>query len=273
MLNRTLLALAFLALPVAAAAQPAVPAVPPAPGARPAPVAVTPAAPVRPAAPARVGADDPPTSDVARATAPAFAPAAVVSAPAAPRPAPPASASDAPPTSGAPIATASAAPATDLAPTTDAAAATPAIPLAESLQTVTKNYTLTAEGNARFLATFATLPGVKTLDGGVMYRPLVVGKGTNSPLGRLDLVTVSYRGWMIDGTSFDNSPPGSPRNFQIAQLIEGWRTALLKMKVGDLWEIAIPAPLAYGPEGRPGRIPPNQTLVFVVSLAKVEYAG
>jgi FKBP-type peptidyl-prolyl cis-trans isomerase FklB len=114
---------------------------------------------------------------------------------------------------------------------------------------------------------------VKTLDGGVMVRPLVTGKGTTSPIGRLDNVTVTYRGWMINGASFDATQPGVPRTFQLAQLITGWRTALTKMKTGDLWEIVVPAALAYGAEGRPGVIPPNQTLIFVISLGKVEYSG
>jgi len=48
---------------------------------------------------------------------------------------------------------------------------------------------------------------------------------------------------------------------------------LMKMKVGDLWEVAVPADQAYGAEGRGARVPPNQTLIFVISLAKVEYAG
>ena len=106
-----------------------------------------------------------------------------------------------------------------------------------------------------------------------MYRVLFKGTGKQTPLGRADTVTVSYRGWLIDGTSFDSSPVGSPRAFQINALIPGWRDALLKMKEGDLWEIVVPADQAYGAEGRAGRIPPNQTLIFVVSLAHVAYAG
>ena len=66
-------------------------------------------------------------------------------------------------------------------------------------------------------------PDVKKLPGGTMYRVLVQGKGKAMPLGRLDTVTVSYRGWLIDGTSFDSSPVGSPRSFQLASLIPGWR--------------------------------------------------
>ena len=282
MLIHSLIALALLAaLASPALAQPAVPAVPPAAGARPAPVAAAPA-PVAPrpgpAADATRTSDAAPMASAPIPVTPAFAPApAARQAAATPNATVPAVAGDAPPTSDAPTTVARNAPVTApstgaAAPTTDAAAI-PAVPTPESLQTVTKNYPVTAEGNAHFLATYATMSGVKTLDGGVMYRALVTGKGTTSPLGRLDTVTVSYRGWLIDGTSFDNSPIGAPRSFQLAQLIEGWRTALLKMKTGDLWEIVVPSPLAYGAEGRPGRIPPNQALIFVISLGKVEYAG
>jgi hypothetical protein len=277
MLIRTLAALSLTTVLAAPAwAQPAVPAVPPAPAAkRPAAAprsAVAPAAAPAAAPGPAISADDPPTSAPAVA-GPAFAPA-----PAA-RAAAPAAAADAPPTT-APTATvaapaAGAPPSSDAPPTTvaSAAPAAPAVPTPESIQTVTKASPLTPEGNAQFLANYATLPGVKTLPNGVMYRVLVESKNKNTPLGRLDMVTVSYRGWLINGTSFDNSPPGIPRTFQIAQLIEGWREAMLKMKEGDLWEVVIPSALAYGAEGRSGVIPPNQTLVFVISLAKIEYAG
>ena len=86
-------------------------------------------------------------------------------------------------------------------------------------------------------------------------------------------MTVSYRGWLIDGTSFDASPVGAPRSFQLSALISGWREALMKMKEGDLWEVVIPSEQAYGAAGRAGRIPPDQTLIFVISLGKIEYAG
>jgi hypothetical protein len=251
MLTCRRLLLAFLACStVAAQGQPAVPAVPPAPGkARPAAQAAAKAAP-------KIDPDAPPTSDgpVTAAASPASAAAA-----------------DAPPTSDAPT---SGAPATAVASTapnrpTAAAPPQPAVP-----PTVTKNYPLTPEGNARFLADYAARPDVKKLEDGVLYRVLrAADPKSNGPIARGDVVTVSYRGWLIDGQAFDQTKVDIPAQFSLNAVVPGWRTALMKMKVGDLWEVAIPADQAYGAEGRAGRIPPNQSLIFVISLAKVEYAG
>lgn len=132
-------------------------------------------------------------------------------------------------------------------------------------------YDLSPEGNARFLADFAALPGITKLADGVMVRVVESGKGP-SPLGRQDTVEVEYRGWMVDGKIFDQTKPSQPHAFQLANLIPGWTAALLKMKTGDQWQIVIPADQAYGAEGRPPVIPPNQTLVFMVKLDQVAFS-
>ena len=41
------------------------------------------------------------------------------------------------------------------------------------------------------------------------------------------------------------------------------------MKEGDVWELVIPAALAYGTQGAGGLIGPQATLVFKVELVKV----
>lgn len=278
MLTCRRLAFAILAFSAtAAAAQPAVPAVPPLRNSRP---AATPAAPkpapqaaAKPVTAPVADPDAPPTSDAAPVGAPvAAAPASAAKAAAMAADAPPTS--DAAPTSAPANAVASAIP-NPTAPSPNATAATPAQPAVPP--TVTKNYPLTPEGNARFLADYASRPDVKKLDGGVLYRVLKPADAKDpksiGPISHSDVVTVSYRGWLIDGKIFDQTKPDSPTQFALNGVVSGWRTALLKMKVGDLWEVAIPADQAYGAEGRAGRIPPNQTLIFVISLAKVEYAG
>lgn len=131
-------------------------------------------------------------------------------------------------------------------------------------------YDLTPQGNIRYLADFAAQKGVVKLPDGLMYKVLDAGTGPG-PLGKQDLVDVEYRGMRIDGRVFDATKPGQPHTFQVGGVIPGWSEILRKMKTGDQWVVVIPADLAYGAQGVPGAIPPNQTLVFVIKLDKVEY--
>ena len=85
------------------------------------------------------------------------------------------------------------------------------------------------------------------------------------------MVTVFYKGALINGKVFDRTKD-DPAQFPAGSLIPGWVEALKLMKTGDTWELAIPSELGYGPDGAGDTIPPNQTLVFTMSLVKVEYA-
>jgi FKBP-type peptidyl-prolyl cis-trans isomerase len=130
---------------------------------------------------------------------------------------------------------------------------------------------LSPEANAKFLADYAAKEGVikEPSGSGLMYRVLKAGMGA-TPMSGNDLVTVTYKGSLIDGTEFDATPPGQNIEFQAGGLIPGWVIALSMMKEGDQWELVIPSELGYGATGTPGGpIPPNQTLVFVMELQKV----
>jgi FKBP-type peptidyl-prolyl cis-trans isomerase FklB len=48
--------------------------------------------------------------------------------------------------------------------------------------------------------------------------------------------------------------------------------ALKLMKTGDTWELAIPSELGYGSDGAGDAIPPDQALVFTMTLVKVDHA-
>ena len=55
----------------------------------------------------------------------------------------------------------------------------------------------------------------------------------------------------------------------VAPVIPGWTEALQKMQEGAVWELYIPADLAYGPSGTSGLVGPNATLIFEVELIEV----
>jgi len=63
-----------------------------------------------------------------------------------------------------------------------------------------------------------------------------------------------------------------PFEFQLGggMVIPGWDEGVQGMKVGGRRELVIPPDLAYGPQGQPPTIAPNETLVFVIDLEKVE---
>jgi FKBP-type peptidyl-prolyl cis-trans isomerase len=147
------------------------------------------------------------------------------------------------------------------------AAATPAA----VTSTPAGSYDLTPESNAKFLADYKAKPGVMARPSGLLYRVLKSGTGAGVKSGE-DMVTVTYKGSLIDGKVFDQTGPGETATFPAGMLIPGWVEALGLMKEGDAWEIVIPSELGYGAQGAGGDIPPNQTLVFQMELLHVDPA-
>jgi FKBP-type peptidyl-prolyl cis-trans isomerase 2 len=58
---------------------------------------------------------------------------------------------------------------------------------------------------------------------------------------------------------------GGPQEFEVDQVIAGWREALQEMKVGARWKLFVPPELAYGAHGL-AQIPGGQTLVYELTL-------
>jgi FKBP-type peptidyl-prolyl cis-trans isomerase FklB len=132
-------------------------------------------------------------------------------------------------------------------------------------------YDTSADSNKQFLADYAARKGVTKLPDGLMYRVIKAGDGPKTQKDN-DVVTVYYKGSLINGKVFDQTKPEEPAQFPVGGVIPGWIEALKLMKTGDTWELAIPADLGYGADGAGDSIPPDQTLIFTVTLAKVEYA-
>ncbi|MEJ7715734.1 MAG: FKBP-type peptidyl-prolyl cis-trans isomerase [Thermoleophilaceae bacterium] len=83
-------------------------------------------------------------------------------------------------------------------------------------------------------------------------------------------LSVNYAGVSYStGKVFDSSfKRGQPFPFQLGagMVIPGWDQGIQGMKVGGRRRLTIPPKLAYGPQGQPPTIKPNETLVFVIDL-------
>ena len=96
--------------------------------------------------------------------------------------------------------------------------------------------------------------------------------GTGAEATATSTVTVHYVGvsWTNRGefdASWDN---GQPIEFKLQGLIKGWIEGIPGMKVGGRRILTIPPDLGYGPPGRPPKIAPNDTLVFIIDLVAVK---
>lgn len=106
---------------------------------------------------------------------------------------------------------------------------------------------------------------------GLRYKILQNGDGKQATKGAM--VSVHYKGQLLDGTVFDSSyKRKQPIDFAIGvgQVIPGWDEGIQLLKVGDKARLVIPSDLAYGAQGAGGVIPPNATLIFDVELMNVK---
>jgi FKBP-type peptidyl-prolyl cis-trans isomerase FklB len=98
---------------------------------------------------------------------------------------------------------------------------------------------------AKYLEENKKKPGVKATASGLQYK--VIKDGTGAQPKATDMVTVNYRGTLIDGTEFDSSyKRGQPATFPVNGVIKGWTEALQLMKQGSKYQLFIPSTLAYG---------------------------
>ncbi|MDB6114714.1 MAG: fkpA [Lacunisphaera sp.] len=111
-------------------------------------------------------------------------------------------------------------------------------------------------------------PNAKRTYTGLRYVVVKPGKGSGTAEPGM-VATVLYKGMLLDGTVFDESPDADhPLKARIgrAELIEGWDEALQKMHEGEKWMLIVPPEMGYGARGKPPRIPRNATLVFEMEM-------
>lgn len=106
-------------------------------------------------------------------------------------------------------------------------------------------------------------------DDHAVFHDLTVGTGDEAAVGRA--ATVNYRGWLTDGTVFDESysrgqaftfTPGEHR------VITGWEEGVIGMKVGGKRRLVVPPAVGYGDRST-GPIPAGSVLIFDIELLEV----
>lgn len=108
-----------------------------------------------------------------------------------------------------------------------------------------------------------------TTDTGLQIQDLRIGDGATPQMGQK--ISVHYIGWLENGTEFNNSYQlGTPAEFVLGGVIEGWNEGLATMKVGGKRRLIIPSKLAYAERGRPPVIPPNANLTFEIELLAIK---
>ena len=100
---------------------------------------------------------------------------------------------------------------------------------------------------------------------------IVTGKGPAAKKG--DKVTVQYVGltWSTS-VEFDASwDRGEPFTLTVGKgdVIKGWDEGIPGMRKGGRRQLTIPAEMAYGAEGRPPEIGPNECLRFIIDLVEI----
>ena len=125
-----------------------------------------------------------------------------------------------------------------------------------------------ADDQDPFLAQNAAQDNVTTTASGLQYEVL---RAADGPKPSDDsIITVHYKGELIDGTEFDSSyKRGEPNTFPLSGTIPGWIEGLQLMSVGSQYRLVMPAELAYGDAGAGELIGPGATLIFEVELLEI----
>lgn len=128
------------------------------------------------------------------------------------------------------------------------------------------------EKGEKYMAANKTKPGVEVTESGLQYKIIEAGN-PDVKAGPTDTVKVRYKGTLLDGTVFDQTPEdGDPVSLTLNHVIKGWQEGLQIVGEGGKIQLVIPADLAYGERGNQG-IEPNSTLLFDVDVVEVHKAA
>lgn len=128
-----------------------------------------------------------------------------------------------------------------------------------------------ADDNMRQGTTFLnenkTQEGVIELESGLQYSVLQEGEGDSPRI--TDSVKIHLTEMFVDGTVVRTTSGGQPVNITVGAWTRGVSEALQKMKVGAKWKLVVPSDLAYGVQGNPPVVGPNQVVIYDLELVEI----
>jgi FKBP-type peptidyl-prolyl cis-trans isomerase FkpA len=98
---------------------------------------------------------------------------------------------------------------------------------------------------------------------GIYYVTEEAGLGVDFPTVSSS-VLARYKGYLLDGTVFDQST--SAITFNLQQVIVGWTIGMQKFKRRSKGKLLIPSPYGYGGNAQGSKIPANSVLIFDIEL-------
>ena len=112
--------------------------------------------------------------------------------------------------------------------------------------------------------------GVQTTRTGLQYVVLKSGTGKTPTL--TDTVVGHFEAKLIDGPIFQSSiKKNQPATLPVSQFIyPGCTEALQRMKVGDKWLLTLPPNLAFGENGSPPVVGPNEAIIVELELLEIK---
>ena len=101
-------------------------------------------------------------------------------------------------------------------------------------------------------------------DSGLYYIITKEGSGDDHP-NINSTVEVKYKGYLTDGSVFDQTNGSNTITFPLKNLIKGWQIGIPLLKKGGEGTFFLPSELGYGNQNS-GTIPANSVLIFEIVL-------
>lgn len=101
-------------------------------------------------------------------------------------------------------------------------------------------------------------------ESGLCLEQLKLGEGDEA-IVRESIVTLSYKGSLLNGTVFDQTEPRKTMKANLTGLIGGFQEGLLGQKKGAKIRLIIPPNLGYGDQAL-DKIPANSLLIFEIEV-------